>query len=422
MNQNRNDLSGWLKHLEQLHPTEIELGLDRVKQVAINAGLDRNHCPLISVAGTNGKGSVVAFLTAIYKQAGYSVGTYTSPHIRHYNERICIDGMPVPDADIVDAFERIDAVRQSVSLTYFEYSTLAALSVFKRRETDIVILEVGLGGKLDAVNLRDADVSVITTIAVDHESWLGNSREVIAIEKAGIARKDKPIVIGDRNPPESLLLESDRIGSRMHCIQKDFDYSLHEGEWDFSAKNARFKGLPVPRLRGAWQFDNASVAINAALQLLDRLPINQQHFSDALTSVSLAGRYQHGTYKQHPVILDVGHNPAAVSALFNQLACDYSAGVTAVFAVMKDKDVAGIVKLASAVVNHWFLPELDMGRAMCPEEVKMIIHEADATTPSTSASSVFDALEQAILSANTDEPVVVFGSFFTLAEIAEFVD
>ncbi|MCB1755903.1 MAG: bifunctional tetrahydrofolate synthase/dihydrofolate synthase [Gammaproteobacteria bacterium] len=415
-------LSAWLRRIEALHPTEIELGLSRVEQVARAAGLERPHCPLITVAGTNGKGSAVAFLTAIFSAAGYKVGAYTSPHIRVFNERIRIDGQCVEDASIVAALDHLETLRGDISLTYFEYSTLAAMQVFQRAATDVVILEVGLGGRLDAVNIWDADVAVVTTIALDHESWLGNSREQIAVEKVGISRKDRPLVIGDRSPPSSLFAEAARIGAQIYCIQKDFDYSQQGGLWKVQAAHKVFAELPYPALDGQWQFDNAALAIVAASLLTTRLPLQDRHYRQAMRSVAIQARYQRGHFRGHPVILDVGHNPAAVNVLTGQLQRDFPAGVVAVFAVMRDKAVDEMITCIAPLVRAWYLGELSLERALGIAELERKIQQADAGARVCLRDSVLSALEAATEENASDLPIVVFGSFYTIAEVMEFID
>ena len=415
------ELESWLERLERMHPAEIELGLERVRNAADRAGLLEQTCPLITVGGTNGKGSVVAYLTAIFSQAGYKVGSYTSPHILRYNERICINAQPVSDKQIVKAFEVIERARGEIPLTYFEVSTLAALSVFNVEETDVVILEVGLGGRLDAVNILDADVSIVTSIGIDHESWLGDNREVIAIEKAGIARQNRPLVTGDHNPPHSLLSEARRIGARLRCIQRDFDYSQHSEHWVFRTGDLSLE-LPPPALVGQWQFDNAAVAIMSVLELSNLLPVTDEHFRIAMTTVSLAGRYQRELYRGYPVVMDVGHNPAAVERLVGQLLADYPLGVKAVFAIMADKAVEEIIGLVAPVVKGWYLASLDVSRALPAGEVSALIAEIDQEVPVFVCDSMPQALDQAVAGADPDEPVFVFGSFFTLSAVAELID
>lgn len=415
-------LRRWLDRMESSHPVEIDLGLERVQSVSESAGLDAVPCPLITVAGTNGKGSTVAFLTAIYTSAGYRVGTYTSPHISVFNERMRIDGKPCCDELIVNALDAIEEARSNVTLSYFEYSTLAAMQLFVASDVDIIILEVGLGGRLDAVNIWDANVSVVTSIAVDHESWLGNTREEILIEKLGIARKNHPLIFADNNPPNNLLHQTKQIGASLYCIQRDFDYSQQGSLWDFSSKHLSLKGLAEPNLKGEWQYSNASAAIMASAQLQNVLPIEPKHYQAAMNRVNIIGRFQTACFNAHPVILDVGHNPAATRVLSNELQQLYPAGIRVVFAVMQDKAVEEMLAIMMPVVSSWYLANLDVDRAMPASHVAELLKKLDTNCSVKVVSNIFYATECAIKDENDGLPVLIFGSFHTVAVMAEYIN
>ena len=408
--------------LEKRHPVEIDLGLSRVGEVAQRADLHHPSRPLITVGGTNGKGSVVAFLTAIYVAAGYRVGTHTSPHLRRYNERIAINGQAVGDAPIVAAFEAIERAQENTSLTYFEVGALAAMHVFRAHAVDVMIFEVGLGGRLDAVNIWDADVAVITTIALDHEAWLGNTREHIAVEKAGIARAGRPVITGDRHPPDALEQSLTQIGARWRCIQRDFDYSQQENGWSFRSGDTRLDDLPRPALEGDWQRDNASVAIEAVLCARSRLPVSRDAMANGLQRAHLPGRFQRGTVGGHPVILDVGHNPAAVQQLVEQLSKVCPAGVSAVFAVLADKAVGPMIEVIAPIVRVWHLADLAHNRAMPAVDIRRVLEASTGVTDATLDGAPHKALARALSAAPAHQPVLVFGSFFTITDVMELLD
>jgi dihydrofolate synthase/folylpolyglutamate synthase len=413
-------LKAWLKRIEAIHPDEIELGLTRVKAVAKVAGLDKLTCPLITIAGTNGKGSVVSFLTAIYVAAGYKVGSYTSPHISRFNERIRLNGRAVEDEQIVSAFNVIESKRGECALTYFEYSTLASMHLFLEQNVDVVLMEVGLGGRLDAVNIWDADVAVVTTIAIDHESWLGTTREEIAIEKVAIARSGKTLVTGDRSPPASLFHQANTIGAQLLCIGADFDYSSHSKGWDLNTSSYNFKNLQRPSLKGHWQYDNAAVAIVASHALTTKLPVELGDINKGLETAVISARYQHAYFSQHPIILDVGHNPAAVKVLSEQLKKDYPAGVAAVFAVMQDKAVGEIIDIMGSSITHWFIGSLSVERALDVDELEQQLSKQKGSVEVS--GSVLQALERAVEVIPSSQPILIFGSFFTISAVMEFID
>ena len=405
-------LQQWLDWQQTLSAQGIVLGLERVAAVAGRLGLERLACPVITVAGTNGKGSVVAMLEAMLLAAGYRVGAYTSPHLLRYNERVRIDGEPVADAPLIEAFAAIDAARGELALTYFEFGTLAALHVFQNHPLDVVLLEVGLGGRLDAVNVVDADVAVITSIDIDHAEWLGHDREAIGREKAGIMRAGRPAVCGDRRPPRSLLRHARSLGARLRCIGREFEAVKRPGGLLWKSGGRRFE-LPLPALPGEHQIDNAATALAALAALEDRLPLDAKAMAEGLRALRLPGRYQ--CLAEAPRILaDVAHNPQAARALAANLRADPVPGRTlAVFSALADKDIAGIIAPLRSCVDHWCIAGLDVPRGLEAEALARRV-----ASPGLSLSRhprVPEALAAARAMAGPDDRIVVFGSFLTVA-------
>ncbi|KAA6187013.1 bifunctional tetrahydrofolate synthase/dihydrofolate synthase [Thiohalocapsa marina] len=415
-------LPDWLAWQETLHPDRIDLRLERVGQVWSRLGPARFPCPVITVGGTNGKGSCVAYLDAIYRAAGYRCGCYTSPHLLRYNERIRIDGAEVSDEAICEAFARIDAARGDSLLTYFEFGTLAALDLFVRAELDVVVLEVGLGGRLDAVNIIDADVAVVTSIGSDHLEWLGTRPEQIAFEKAGIFRDGRPAVIGQRDAPSRLRTRALEIGARPLQLGREYDYRLGAGQavgdWDWQGPAGAARGaLPAPALRGRFQYDNAAAALCAIDCLQAQRPVPNAAVRQGLLRVQLRGRF---TVLPGPVtwILDVAHNAEAAQALAANLAAYPRSGkLMAVFSLLADKDAAAVVQALADQVAHWHLTLAPNIRAMSLEQLQ---GAADARAPgarSVCHADVERALAAAAAAAEPGDCVLVFGSF-TMVEAA----
>jgi dihydrofolate synthase/folylpolyglutamate synthase len=408
-------LSDWLAYIERQHPKSIELGLDRVRAVADNMGLVAPAERSILVAGTNGKGSTVAFLEAIARASGLRVGTYTSPHLLRYNERVRIDGHEAEDAPLVDAFEAVDAARGDTPLTYFEYGTLAALWLFERERLDLAILEVGLGGRLDAVNIVDADVAVITTVDLDHQDWLGNDRETIGKEKAGIARAWKPLVLGDDDPPSSVLGHAYRIGASAVRANCDFFFEPGDaGGWRWREVNYAVD-LPMPALAAPVQLRNAATAI-AALRALD-IPMTREAIAEGIRSAHVPGRLQRFERDGVEILADVGHNPQAARALAEWLATAPATGRTfAIFAALGDKDVGGVVDAIAPRIDAWFLAGLeDAGpRGTSVDAFAERLRDTPAATGARHAT-VAQALQAAREAASPGDRVLAFGSFFTVA-------
>ena len=409
-------LQGWLGWQEGLHPLTIDLGLERVDQVF--SALNPNHIkPItITVAGTNGKGSCIAYLEAIYKTQGYRVGSYTSPHILKYNERIKIDGQPVSDKLICEAFERIESVRGDISLSYFEFGTLAALDIFWRSGLDIQLLEVGLGGRLDAVNIVDPDIALISSIGIDHVYWLGDTREAIGREKAGIFRAQTPAIVSDQQPPDSLLQIAADRNALLSCIGKDFGYKKEASGWDWFYGDHSIRQLPEPGLKGEHQYRNASAVILAIDLLAENLPVNESSIRLGLKNVQLAGRFQLIT-GEIPVLLDVGHNPEAVKTLVDYLNETFpDRRIHAIFSMMKDKDIAGVLNIMKPVIHNWFFAPLTNPRAATEALMRNFFADNSVTAVSFGYSGFAEAFNAAKNQAQPGDLLLVFGSFFLVSD------
>ena len=412
------DLSQWLEYIQRQHPESIELGLDRVREVATRLGLGRPAAQVITVAGTNGKGSTVAFIEAIARAGGWKVGAYTSPHLLRYHERVRIEAEEVADDALVAAFAVVEAARVDTPLTYFEFGTLAALWLFQRASLDLVVLEVGLGGRLDAVNLVDADVAVVTTVDIDHTGWLGSDRESIGREKAGIARAWKPLVLGEVDPPSSVLRHAYAIGANAIRLGSDFFHEpVDAAHWRWREVGAELR-LPAPRLAAPPQRANASTAI-AALRALPRA-LPEAAFAQGVATATLPGRLQCLQRDGVEIVLDVAHNPQAARELAAWLRRRPPAPTVAVFAALADKDAAAMVQALAGQVGHWYLAGLEQaGRG---QDVEHLVARLDgtvagvATGVSSGDARVADALARAIAAASPAGRVLVFGSFHTVAE------
>ena len=409
-------LSDWLQWQEQLHPKTIDLGLSRVQQVWRRLHTEDFSCPVITVAGTNGKGSCVAMLQAIYREAGYSVGSYTSPHLWRYNERIRINGEAVSDAAICEAFARIDTARQDTSLTYFEFGTLAALDIFKQHGLDVVILEVGLGGRLDAVNIIDADVALITAIDLDHVQWLGGDRESIGREKAGILRSNNVGIVSDPRPPKSLFDYAQTLGNRLLRLGQDFNIQQEAGSWSWHYGTRHRVGLPQPALPGEHQVRNAAAVIMVIESLQSRLPVSQAQLRLGLLAVRLPGRFQlvPGDVTH---IYDVAHNPAAAQQLATTLKrAQLNGTVHAVFSALADKDIAGIVAPMCEVVMHWYVAPLTAVRGAKLQSLVDAIHSVCPQAHIAQYSDLTQASTSAEQQAQAGDIVLTYGSFYTVAQ------
>lgn len=410
-------LADWLRWQETLHPREIDLGLERVGEVAGRLDLLQPTCPVITVAGTNGKGSTLACLEAIYAQAGYRTGLYTSPHLVAYNERVQIARQQVSDADIMAAFEAVDQARGQVSLSYFEFGTLAALWLFQRERLDVMLLEVGLGGRLDAVNIIDADVAVVTRIGLDHIDWLGDSLEQIGREKAGVFRPDRPAICGDPDPPVSVAAAADACQARWYALGQGFGFrQQEETHWDWWSLDIEWNQLPLPALGGGVQLYNAATALMAIECLQPRLPVAREALDAGLTGARLPGRFQVLCIDGIEHILDVAHNPQAAQALASRLASRPASGRTlAVFAGLADKDIQGVTASLLPAVDSWYVGSLTGSRGRQAESSASILTESGAEA--TAYGDIGTAWQAARADSRAGDRILVFGSFLTVGEI-----
>jgi dihydrofolate synthase/folylpolyglutamate synthase len=410
-------LADWLAWQETLHPNAIDLGLDRLQRTLDRLGWRRPACPVITVAGTNGKGSCVALAACILAQAGYRVGTFTSPHLLRYNERIDVGGVEVSDAALMAAFERIDAARGDDTLTFFEFNAAAALLVFADEQLDAVVLEVGLGGRLDAVNVVDADVAVVTSIDLDHCDWLGPDRETIGREKAGIFRAGRPAIFGGREMPASIGEYARQIGADLLQLGRDFDWVRAGERWSWRGRTSEQRDLPAPALHGAIQYDNASAVLTALEVLESRLPVPRSAIEHGLQKVTLPGRFQvirQSNPRTIEWILDVAHNPAAARTLASQLAArDHTGRTLAVCGVLADKDVEGIVKGLQGSFDAWVIVGLQGSRALAPQALAARVAALGINVEAVAADVVAGCRTAEAL-AQPGDRVVVFGSFLTV--------
>ncbi|NOQ81933.1 MAG: bifunctional tetrahydrofolate synthase/dihydrofolate synthase [Methylophaga sp.] len=412
-------LPEWLHWQETLHFTEVDPGLERIGQVwrALD-GSSKLPFTVITVAGTNGKGSSVAMLESILRAAGYKTGTYTSPHILTYNERICIDNQPCSDDEICIAFDKIDTARDKVSLTYFEFATLAAVDLFRENKIDVAILEVGMGGRLDAVNLFDTDIALITPISLDHTAWLGDNREKIGKEKAGIIRQDTPVVCSEKTPPESVLLYAKELSSPLYQADKEFSFIKYDDCWQWSNSEYVWNDLPIPALEGQYQLQNA-VAVLQVISLLMEVgySISKQQIKVGLTTVKLAGRFQRipGDIE---LILDVTHNEQGARNLAELLMKTQPTGRTlAVVGMLKDKDAAMVASILNPSIDMWFAASLDGSRGMTSEQLSQQLSQYIEWDKIKQADTVELAYKKAWAIANKGDRILIFGSFHTVEAI-----
>ena len=409
-------LSEWLAWQEQLHPSEIDLGLERVAKVYHRLIPHQSRHKVITVGGTNGKGSSVAMLQATLQAAGFQIGCYTSPHIVKYNERITLNGVEVDDQTLCQAFERVDQARGEISLSYFEFGTLAALDIFNQHDLDAVVLEVGLGGRLDAVNIVDADVALITNVDLDHQAWLGNDREAIGFEKAGIMRAGRPAVFGDSRPPQSLLRHAEAIGAELYCLEGDYQYQVHSSGWRWSSSNGSREALPMPAMRGDYQLQNAAGVLMALECLKDQLPVSQADVRNGLLSAKVAGRFQ---IISSPIrqIFDVAHNPHAVEQLKANLEAMQPLGRSrAVFAMMADKEIAQVIEIIKPQIDQWYIGGLSIPRAASTDQLVGLLNE-QGITELQKLPTIADAYHQALSDSGPADQIIVFGSFYTIAAV-----
>ncbi|HEY7986502.1 MAG TPA: bifunctional tetrahydrofolate synthase/dihydrofolate synthase [Methylophilaceae bacterium] len=408
------DLAGWLAYLEILHPKAIAMGLDRVNQVKQRLELNPDF-PIITVAGTNGKGSTCAMLESILTQAGYKVACYSSPHLLQYNERVRVAGSDASDADLCHAFAAVEEARGDVVLTYFEFGTLAAMWHFMQGKVDVAVLEVGLGGRLDAVNVFTPSAAIITCIDIDHIEFLGNTRTSIGFEKAGIYRTGVPAICGDVDAPESIPHQAQEIGADYRQLGVHFGFDEHGETWDFWSQSERISNLPKPSLVGHYQLNNAACALEA----LRSLPLNvdQPFIRAGLLKASLQGRFQ--KISDFPeVIVDVAHNPQAAQGLAQNLRNNSHLGRTiAVFAMLADKDMAGVVSMMQEEIDVWYVAGIQQGRGAGHEKLAQEVHKVLPQASLFSFATVAEAYMEACRSAHENDRIIIFGSFYTVADV-----
>ena len=407
-------LGGWLEYIERQHPQAIALGLERVFEVFSRLEI-RFSCPIFTVGGTNGKGSTCALLEAVLSSAGYRAGLYTSPHLRRYNERVRIAGREVDDSALCEAFAAVEHARGAVPLTYFEFGTLAAFFLFSKENLETLILEVGLGGRLDAVNVLDADCAILTSIGIDHVEYLGSTREAIGGEKAGIFRSGKPAVVADPLPPESVLEQSQKMNSSLLLLGRDFGYRVQGTQWSYWGPAGKRSGLAHSALRGAMQLRNASAAFAALDSLQEQLPIAMQDVRRGLADVVLPGRFQ--VLPGRPqVVLDVAHNPEAAAVLAANLGeSGFAPETIAVFGMLRDKDIAGVVRAVAPRITRWHLVTLPGPRGADAVHLMNVMAQEKIATPAFRHESVAAGLAAARSEAAESDKIVVFGSFLTVA-------
>ena len=419
--QASDSLSTWLSYLEHLHSRSIDLGLERVREVADRLGLASSAVKIV-VGGTNGKGSTCAMLEAMLLAAGYKVGVYTSPHLIHFNERARVNGVSASDAALTAEFAEVERARGATGLTYFEFTTLAVLRLFAGQQLDAIVLEVGLGGRLDAVNIVDADCAIVTSVDLDHMDWLGDTRELIGFEKAHIFRPGKPAICSDPVPPQSLLDHAAAISADLWLFGRDFNYSGDRQQWGFGGRNQRRNALAYPALRGANQLLNASAALAALESLRDRLPVPQQAVRVGLSQATLPGRFQI-LPGQPTIVLDVAHNPHAAAVLAQNLDnMAYFPYTHAVFGMLDDKDVAGVVARMGKRIDHWYCPTLAGPRGVSGQ---VLADRVAAALPplgkedEAATLAAFDDVAAAVAAAQNrageGDRIVIFGSFLTVA-------
>ena len=414
------NLTDWLGYIESIHPSTIDLTLERIKIVIERLNLDISF-PILTVGGTNGKGSTCSILESIYREAGYKVACYTSPHFLNFNERIKIQTLAVSDEVICEAFSRIESAREDVTLTYFEYGTIAAMIIFSEAHVDVAILEVGLGGRLDAVNVFDADCAIVTTVDLDHMDYLGHTREAIGFEKAGIYRTEKTSICGDFDPPQSLIKHAELIHADLKIIGKDFGYEAHHDSFDFLIDSTFVMNLPLPKLQGDFQLANATNALMAVKAMEDKLPLTEISIQKGITLTLLPGRFQE-VKKMPSLIFDVAHNPQAARSLSHNLKTHVVPGKTiAVFSILKDKDIFGVINELNLDIDDWFIAEIQNERAASIENISNTIQKINPSAHIEAFKNIQEAYQFASKEVRRNDRIIVFGSFFTVADIMKII-
>ncbi len=413
-----NHLEEWLDWQETLHSKKIELGLERIAEVANKLGATNTNYKTIVVAGTNGKGSIVSMLASIYHNAGYRVGAYTSPHLIQYNERIRIDQQNIDDATLCNAFNEVDLARGDTSLSYFEFGTLAAMQIFSQSQLDVAIYEVGLGGRLDAVNILDSDIAIVSSIGIDHVKWLGSTRESIGYEKAGVFRSNHSAICGDVEPPDSLINYASELGTELLLINQHFSYEKQEHNcWSFKSEPLNWDELPMPSLYGDIQLGNAATALMALSCMDEKLPITRECVDRGLVNINLPGRFQR-IQGNCEIILDVAHNLDSAKALVHNLrGLEPVTKTIAVFAVLADKDVCGIIECVGGLFDEWHISQLSSERALEVDTLKKQLNNCCHDCVIYSYDSISKAYRAVKKDADENVRIVVFGSFLTVAEV-----
>ncbi len=422
MNRTHFTLDQWLGWMEKSHPVAIDLGLDRVNQVYLRLNLDFSAIHVVTVAGTNGKGSTVCMLESIYRHAGYTTASYTSPHLQVYNERVRIDGELSTDEQLVEAFCAVDAARESISLSYFEMGTLAALWLIEKQKPDVAILEVGLGGRLDAVNVLDPDVAVVTTIDIDHVDWLGDNREKIGWEKAGIFRSGKPAACGELNPPESIKNYAQQLKTPLWQLNQQFHYQISDGVWNWQGQDSQgnpltISALPIPKL----PLQNAATAVQAIQ--LGPLQCSVSNIASGLSEARVAGRMDRTVFASCQTILDVAHNPQSARYLAEQIKLLELSSVQLVIGMLADKDCASVVEALKDVVTHWHLVSLNVPRGQSSAQLSRTLNQQGVPNESISCyGSVTDALTLLKMSVQpSSDTIVIAGSFYTVGDAYSYL-
>ena len=419
-------LKDWLSWQESLHGKEIDLGLERIRIVYERMGIEWGETRFITVGGTNGKGSTIAFLNEAYKASGYKVGQFTSPHFLRYNERIQINSQPIDEASLCDVFAAIDAARGDVSLSYFEFSTLAALFFFAQQQADVVLMEVGLGGRLDASNLIDADCSIVTSIGIDHRDWLGDSREEIGFEKAGIYRKGKPAICGDLGVPSTVPKHAEAIAAQWWGYGQQFSVEQADDSWNLCFGDKKVEHLPYPSMLAPIQLNNAACAV-LAIQLLP-LPVPQESISQAIRTAALQGRMQTlSSDSQYDVVVDVAHNEDAAKSIVSAVHKHYAdRSVYLVLGMLADKEVAATLAVLQQLKPYYYLATPDSPRALSSTDLGLRVEKVGGDIVVV-AKTVAEAYRQACQAAQQESSsskalVLVVGSFFTVAEVMGLSD
>ncbi len=417
----KKSLPGWMETLEQKNSKRISLGLDRCKKVKKALGVESIGKEVITVAGTNGKGSSIALLESFFLNYGYTVGTYTSPHLFRYNERVRINGQPVLDERLTDAFRKVEAARGDIDLTYFEFSTLAAFLVFEKYQPDIVFLEVGLGGRLDAVNSIDPDFCLITSIDLDHQEYLGRTRHQIAIEKAGIMRKNAPCVCSDPVTPISLLDTAQEVGCHLKLIGSDFHFKENEGSWDWWDENQRLEGLPKLPLRGTHQVRNAAGVLELIVTM--GVSIDTNLVKKSIAELQIAGRFQELFAKNRKIILDVAHNPQSAKALSQNLSDLGKVGkIYGIVILKKSKDVNNFLSALKGTVDFWIFPTVKEGEFHSGLTLENELKKIEKKTMKFCVSSLVEGFDLALTRSNREDVIVACGSFTVVEKFVKYLE